>query len=137
MKSWIAVLAVALMVPVGAVAFASFDDETYDTETIMKSLFGKTGKFKSALKKEIEAKPTDWEAIDKTTEDIAKYGKALGKNDPEKGSKDSWKKLSDKFAENTKALHEAADAKDMDKLKASQKAIGGSCKSCHDVHRGQ
>ena len=138
MKSWIAALAVALMIPVGAVAVGAFDDEEYDTETVMKSLFAKNkGKFGSVLKKEVAATPTDWSAIQKTTEEIAKYGKALGKNDPEKGGKDSWKKLTDKFAENTKSLDDAADAKDLAKVKASQKAIGGSCKACHDTHRGQ
>ncbi len=137
-KSWIVAVAVAAMIPVGAVAFATFDDEKYETETIMKNVFNKkSGKFSSVLKKQVEASPTDWEAIQKTTEEINKYGKVLSKNDPEKGSKESWKKLSEKFGENTKALDDAADAKDLDKVKASQKAIGGSCKACHDAHRGQ
>lgn len=137
MKSWIVALAVAALIPVGAVAFGAFDDETYDKETIMKSLFNKkSGKF-NLLKKQVEAKPANWEEIQKTTEEIAKYGKSLGKNDPDKGSKESWKKLAGKLADNTKELDDAADAKDLDKVKASQKAIGGSCKACHDAHRGQ
>ena len=138
MKSWIVALAVAVMIPVGAVAFGAFDDATYDNETVMKSLFQKkSGKFSVVLKKQVDASPTNWEELQKTTEEIAKYGKALGKNEPEKGSKDSFKKLADKLADNTKALDEAADAKDLAKVKASQKAIGGSCKACHDAHRGQ
>jgi cytochrome c556 len=139
MKSWIVVLVVAL-IPVGAVAVGAFqdDEKTPDTETIMKGLFSKkAGKFGTVLKKQVAASPVEWEEVQKTTEDIAKYGKALGKNEPEKGSKESWKKLTDKFAENTKKLDEAADAKDLDKVKDAQKAIGGSCKSCHDVHKGQ
>jgi cytochrome c556 len=119
MKSWIMVLAVAVVIPVGAVSFAAFDDEKYDKETVMKTLFQKkSGKFSSVLKKQVEAKSPNWEEIQKTTEDIAKYGKALGQNDPDKGDKESWKKLTGK-------------------VKASQKAIGGSCKACHDAHRGQ
>ena len=138
MKSWIVALAVAALIPVGAVAFGALDDEKYDTETVMKSLFAKkSGKFNTVLKKQVEAKTPEWDEIQKTTEEIAKYGKALGQNDPEKGGKESWKKLTDKLAENTKALDDAADEKDMAKVKATQKAIGGSCKSCHDVHRGQ
>ncbi len=138
MKSWIVALVVAVMIPVGAVSFGALaDDETYETETIMKTLFGKTGKFKSVLKKQVEASKPDWDAIQKTTEEIAKYGKALGKNDPEKGDKESWKKLTGKLADNTKELDDAADAKDLDKVKASQKSIGGSCKACHDAHKGQ
>jgi cytochrome c556 len=138
MKSWIMVLAVAVVIPVGAVSFAAFDDEKYDKETVMKTLFQKkSGKFSSVLKKQVEAKSPNWEEIQKTTEDIAKYGKALGQNDPDKGDKESWKKLTGKLADNTKELDDAADAKDLAKVKASQKAIGGSCKACHDAHRGQ
>jgi cytochrome c556 len=137
MKSWIVVLTVAV-ISAGAVAVGSFDDETYDKETVMKTLFNKkSGKFSSVLKKQVDASPTNWEELQKTTDEIAKYGKALGKNDPEKGSKDSFKKLADKLADNTKALDDAADSKDLAKVKASQKAIGGSCKACHDAHRGQ
>ena len=137
MKSWIVVVAVAL-ISVGAVSVAAFDDESPDTTTIMKALFKKgSGKFNTALKKQVDASPTDWTELQKTTEEIAKNGKALAKAEPEKGDKDSWKKMADKFGENTKALDDAADAKDLTKVKAAQKAIGGSCKSCHDAHRGQ
>ncbi len=137
MKSWIVAIAVAL-IPVGAVAVGAFEDETPDTETIMKALFKKgQGKFNSALKTQVAASPTDWEALQKTTEEIAKNGKALAKNDPEKGPKESWAKLAGKFGDDTKALDDAADAKDLAKVKAAQKAIGGSCKACHDAHRGE
>jgi cytochrome c556 len=136
MKSWIVVFAVAL-IAVGTVSVGAFDDESPDTDTIMKALFKKgTGKF-NTVKKQVDASPTDWEALQKTTEEIAKNGKALAKNDPEKGSKESWKKLAEKFGENTKALDDAADAKDLKKVKDAQKAIGGSCKACHDAHKGQ
>jgi cytochrome c556 len=103
----------------------------------MKGLFGKTGKFKSALKKEVAATPTDWEAIQKTTKEIHELGESLEKAEPEKGDKESWKKLAGKFGENTKSLHDAAEAKDLNKVKAAQKSIGGSCKACHDAHKGQ
>jgi cytochrome c556 len=138
MKSWIVVLTVAL-IPVGAVSFGAFqDEETPKPEAIMKALFKKnSGKFSTVLKKQVEAAKPDWDAIQKTTEEINKFGKALGKNDPEKGDKESWKKLTDKLAENTKKLDDAADGKDLAKVKDAQKAIGGSCKACHEVHRGQ
>lgn len=137
MKSWIVALAVAVMIPVGAVAVGAFDDEA-DTTTIMKALFAKkSGKFNTALKTQVAASPTDWDAIQKTSEEIAKNGKLLVMAEPEKGDKESWKKLATKFGDSTKALDDAADAKDLDKVKAAQKAIQGSCKSCHDAHRGQ
>jgi cytochrome c556 len=138
MKSWIAVVAVALILPVGAATVGAFVDETPDTEAIMKGLFKKgSGKFDPTLKKQVEASPTDWEAIQKTTKEIADLGGSLEKGEPQKGSKESFKKLAGKLGENTKALHDAADAKDLAKLKAAQKTIQTSCKSCHSVHRGQ
>jgi cytochrome c556 len=135
MKSWIAVALVAVLIPVGAVSFGSSASEDPKTEDVMKGLFGKTGKFKSALKKEVEAKPVDWEAIQKTTKEIHELGGSLEKGEPQKGSKDSWKKLASKFGENTKELHKAAEDKDLAKVKAAQKTIGDSCKACHSTHR--
>jgi cytochrome c556 len=138
MKSWIAVVAVALILPVGAATVGAFVDETPDTEAVMKGLFKKgSGKFNTVLKKQVDASPTDWPAVQKTTKEIAELGGALVKGEPQKGDKESFKKLASKLGENTKALHDAAEAKSLEKIKAAQKAIGGSCKSCHDVHRGQ
>ena len=136
MKSWVALAVVAILVPVGAMTFAAPGADT-STEDVMKGLFKKgSGKFNTVLKKQLDAKPVNWEDVQKTTKEIHELGEALGKNKPEKGSEESWKKLTGKFADDTKALNEAAEAKSTDKVKAAQKAIGGSCKSCHDAHRG-
>jgi cytochrome c556 len=136
MKSWIAVVLVAVLIPVGAVSFGSSASEDPKTEDIMKGLFKKgSGKFNTVLKKEVEAKPVDWEAIEKTTKEIHELGGSLEKGEPQKGSKDSWKKLAGKFGENTKELHKAAEDKDLTKVKAVQKTIGDSCKACHSAHR--
>jgi cytochrome c556 len=137
MKSWIAVAVVAILVPLGAVSLGSLVSEEPSTEDIMKGLFKKgSGKFNTVLKKQVDASPTDWDTIQKTTKEIAELGASLEKNKPEKGSEESWKKLAGKFGENTKSLHEAAEAKELAKVKAAQKAIQGSCKACHDAHRG-
>ena len=137
MKSWIVVAMVAL-VSVGAASMASFVADEPDTEAIMKGLFaGKTGKFKNELKKQVEAAKPDWEKIEKTTKEIKELGVALEKAEPQKGDKESWKKLAGKLGEQTKELHKAAEEKDLAKLKATQKSIDGSCKACHSVHRGK
>ena len=136
-KSWIVVVAVALF-SVGAVTVGAFEDETPKTEDIMKAVFKKgTGKFSSVLKKQVESTPIKWQEIQETTKEIAKLGADLEKNEPEKGSKESFKKLAVKFGENTKHLHEAAESEDLAKVKAAQKTILGSCMECHKSHRGQ
>jgi cytochrome c556 len=136
MKSWIVVVAVAL-IPVGAVSFGAFVDEAPAPKAVMTKLFKGAKAQSKVLDGQVKATPTDWEAIQKTTKEFATLGSTLEKAEPEKGSKESWKTLASKFGENTKALHDAAEAKDLEKVKATQKAIGGSCKSCHDSHRGK
>jgi len=137
MKSWFVMLAVAL-VPVTAATVGAFDDKPVETSAIMKALFKKgAGSKSSVLKTQTEAAPTDWAAIQKTSQEIADLGASLGKGEPKKGDKESWKMLTGKFAKDTAALDESADAKDLDKLKAAQKSLGATCKSCHNAHRGQ
>jgi cytochrome c556 len=139
MKSWIAVAAVALILPLGAATVGAFvDDEKVETEDIMKALFkGKSAKYNTVLKKQVETSPTDWTEVQKTTKEIAELGGKLVKGEPQKGDKESFKKLAGKLGENTKTLHEAAEAKDLAKVQATQKTISASCKACHSVHRGQ
>jgi hypothetical protein len=70
----------------------------------------------------------------KTAADALKvFGEALGKNKPEKGDADSWKKLTDKYKASTAAV--AAGAEKMD-AKAVTSALGKiNCKECHDAHK--
>ena len=136
MKNWFVMLAVAL-VPVAAATVGAFEDKPADTEAIMKALFKGGGSKSASLKKQTEAASPDWPAIQKTTQEIADLGATLGKGEPHKGDKESWKTLTGKFAKDTAALDKSADAKDLTSLKAAQKTLGASCKSCHNTHRGQ
>ena len=136
MKSWFVMLAVAL-VPVAAATVGAYEEKPADTEAIMKALFKGAGSKSAHLKKQTEVASPDWSAIQKSTKEIADLGATLGKGEPEKGDKESWKKLTGKFAKDTLALDESAKAKNLDTLKAAQKTLGASCKSCHSVHRGQ
>jgi cytochrome c556 len=137
MKSWFVMLAVAL-IAVAAATVGAYDEKTPGTEAIMKALFKKGAGSKSAvLKSQTEAASPDWPAIQKTTKEIADLGSVLGKGEPEKGDKESWKKLTGKFAKDTAAIDESAQAKNLGSLQAAQKSLGASCKSCHNAHRGQ
>jgi cytochrome c556 len=137
MKSWFVMLAVAL-ISVAAATVGAFEDKPADTEAIMKALFKKGAGSKSAiLKAQSEAASPDWSAIQKTTKEFAELGSALGKGEPEKGDKASWGKLTGKFAKDTAALDESAQARNLASLQAAQKTIGASCKSCHNTHRGK
>ena len=136
MKSWIVVVAVAL-IPVAAVTVGAFEDETPTIKAVMGKLHKGSKAQQKVLEAQVKASPTDWEAIQKTTKDFVILGAALEKNDPPRGEKESWKKFAGKYYANAKALDDAAEAKDLAKVKDTQKAIGGSCKACHDTHKGK
>jgi cytochrome c556 len=136
MKNWFVMLAVA-MIAVGAATVGAFEDKPADTEAIMRALFKGAGSKSANLKKQTEAASPDWSTIQKSTKEIAELGSTLGKGEPHKGDKESWKKLTGKFAKDTLALDESAQAKNLGSLQAGQKTLGASCKSCHNAHRGQ
>ena len=53
-----------------------------------------------------------------------------------KGDSASFKKLAKAFATNAKAVSDAAEKEDLDAVKAAFRKNGGSCKACHDAHKG-
>lgn len=132
MMRWFALVGMALLVPVAALAL---DDETPSVEKVMAKLHKGSNSEQKALQKQVQATPTNWEAIGKITKDFVILGAALGKNDPPKGDKESWKKLSAQYLATAEELDKAATDKDLDKLKATQKKMGGSCKACHTAHK--
>jgi hypothetical protein len=132
MKSWFALGLVACTVPVAAFAL---DDEKKTIKEVMGKLHKGSTSQQNALKKLAQATPPDWDAIGKVTKDFVILGAALGKNDPPKGDKESWKKLSQDYLETSEKLDKAASDKDLDKLKAAQKTMGASCKACHNAHK--
>lgn len=88
------------------------------------------------LSKELKDDEPMWDEIQKETKELAKLATALGKNEPTLGPKDSWSKLTKDYADNAKALDEAAQKKDLRAVQtAHAKLGGGACMSCHKVHR--
>jgi cytochrome c556 len=122
--------AVALVLAVGASAKPMAD--AWSTEDIMKKVNGKKG---AVAKATAAVKDGKWDDAAKVSKDIKKGGEDLAKNDPHKGDKESWKKLTKSYGENTKAMADAIDKKDKDAFEKAGKAIGGSCKGCHDSHK--
>ncbi len=136
MKGWLAMAAVAL-VPVVAATVGAFEEKAPSIKSVMAKLHkGSKAQF-AVLKTQAESPTPDWDAIGKTTKDFVILGAALGKNDPPKGDKESWKTQANKYFQNSKALDDAAQAKDLAALQSARKSMGESCKSCHNVHRGK
>lgn len=125
----VALAAFALTVSVGGLTAA--EDKVPDVSTIMKKSFGGKTSLKSQIGSSLKGE--NWDDVKKLAAEFKEHGDALGKNKPNKGDADSWKKLTKKFADNTAALAEAADKKD---AKAVTAALGKfNCKECHDAHK--
>ncbi len=93
-----------------------------------EALFGK-------IQAAVKAKKLD-DAV-APAKDLAANGSLFPKATPPKGDAKSWDDLAGKYAVNTKALADAAEKKDEDAVKKAIATIGGSCKACHDNHRGK
>lgn len=105
-----------------------------DVHEIMEKVPGKKGLCATCA---AAAKAGKWEDAQKASAEMKKYGEAMGQNDPPKGSKDSWAKLTKKFAEQMTAIDDAAQKKDAAAVAKATGAFTQSCKACHDAHKSK
>lgn len=113
---------------------ASADDSTPSIEDIMKKLHGKNGSHK-LINKALETDPPDWDVIAKHAKIYADLSALLEKDKPEKGDEAGFKKLAQAYAKDAKALSDAAQKKDKDKVKTVFGKLKESCETCHEDHR--
>jgi hypothetical protein len=102
---------------------------------IMSKLSRGPNSLTPVIGKELEADPPAWDTIVPQTQEYARLAAAMGKNEPTKGTKESWIKLSTAFADSAVALNKAAQAKDRDAALEAHGQIQGSCMQCHTAHR--
>ncbi|WP_337174565.1 cytochrome c [Paludisphaera sp.] len=124
------VLALAAVAPTNASA-----DDPADVGTIMTKLFAGKNSPNNALKAAAKSDSPDWAKVKEASEVFSKFAPDLARNEPPQGDKDSWERLAKALADHAAALRDVADKQDADQLKATVKALGSSCKACHDVHR--
>jgi hypothetical protein len=129
-----ATFALVLGVLALSVGLGTGADEKKDPPTIsdiMKKGHAKTDGYIDRIK--LAAKDGKWEDATEYAKTLAFFGENLGKNKPPKGSEESWKAQTTKYADATKAVLKAVEAKD---AKAVNKAFGGiSCGGCHKEHK--
>lgn len=77
----------------------------------------------------------DWDEIKRSAKELVSLGTALGKNEPPKGDKASWQKLTKSYTENAQALLSAAAKKNKSAAESAQQKLQSSCTSCHKAHR--
>jgi hypothetical protein len=85
--------------------------------------------------KELDESPPPWETIQSQSKDYLSESNELAKQEPKKGSKESWEKLTAAWIESAGDLDEAARAKDLAAARVAHDALKNSCKECHQAHR--
>jgi len=130
MKSWALVLTVLFFLA----GSDATETKTPSVKEIMQKLHGGKG-LRIKLNKDMRAEKLDWTEIQKDTKEILKFAEALPKNEPPRGEKESWQKLSEVYIANAKALDTAADKQDTASLKSAFAKMGGSCTKCHNAHK--
>ncbi|HJZ89430.1 MAG TPA: cytochrome c [Gemmataceae bacterium] len=105
---------------------------------IMEDNFSGKKNIHRALKRAVDADPTDWAEVDKL---MKQYGDAAGfigkhaKSKPEKGDEKSWGKLTAQFAAEAKELQTAVAKKDKEAAKNTLAKLNETCEACHENHR--
>jgi len=129
--SVVALVAFALTVSVGGLIAA--DDKVPTVSEIMKVGHKGTESLLSKIKGSV--KGAKWDDAKTSADALKVFGEALGKNKPEKGDAESWKKLTDAYKANTVAVAAGVEKKDAKATTAALGKIGSSCGGCHKAHK--
>jgi cytochrome c556 len=132
--------AVALVLSFGAAASTAQDrkdDKKKDAKVreiseIMSTWHSKKGSFG---KLGAAVKGGKWEDAAELVKSYTTDAADLGKNKPPRGDAKSWESLTTKYVENVKAVSDGVEKKDATAAGTGLKAIGGSCKTCHNAHQ--
>ena len=111
----------------------SLVDKPKDISEIMKK--GHNGKKSLLAAIGNDLKNDKWDEVKKNAEVMKVYGETIGEFDPPKGDKASWKKMTEKYKEETADMFKAAEKKDAAGVDKVVKSIQNSCKGCHSAHK--
>jgi hypothetical protein len=90
----------------------------------------------SRIAKELAKDEPAWEGVQAQTAEYAAMASAIAGQDPPKGSKDSWARLSASFADSAATLDRSAQGKDRSAALVAYKSLENACMACHQQHRG-
>jgi cytochrome c556 len=77
-----------------------------------------------------------WSDIQQEAKELKQLADALRQAAPPRGDKDSWDKLTNLYANNAKALLQAAAKMDQAAAREAHAKMGGNaCMTCHKAHR--
>ena len=138
-RRWCGAALAALLVGLAASWTPSSAED--DKEPSIKAIMTKAHKGGDSLLftvgKELKAADPDWADIQKKSKELVKLGTALSKNEPPKGEKASWEKLTKAYVDTAKQLDAASKAKEKTKAVNAQAKLTKMCMNCHKAHKGK
>jgi cytochrome c556 len=87
------------------------------------------------IQKELDSESPDWEKVQAATKRFVILAEALAKNEPRRGSRESWRRLIDRHLGDARAMDDGAAARDRPAVRLAHRRLATSCKACHDAHR--
>lgn len=128
-----AVLAAGLFASLGVVAAADRAADAMSIDEIMTEAHNK----KKGLEPKLKAAVKDgkWDDAKKSADRMKELGEALTKTKADKGSAESWKKLSGEYKTMTADIAEQVKKKDPKAAEAGLAKLAKACDVCHEVHR--
>jgi hypothetical protein len=126
-----------MVIVLGIAARTHGDPEKMPT---IKEIMGKAHKGPNSILPNVgkdlrDSNGPDWDEIKRSAKELVSLGKALTKNEPPKGEKSSWQKLTKAYTESAQALLTAAEKQNKSAAESAQKQLQSSCTGCHKSHR--
>ena len=110
--------------------------EGRSTKEIMTALYKGPDSAVASLKNEMKQKPLKWKDVQEKTKEMLEMAEELNKNDPPRGDKAAFHKLTAAHLKSMKALDEAAKKKKTPTVKSTLTQLSNSCMGCHRTFRG-
>lgn len=130
-------MVVALLAAWSVSSVTADETKTPTIKTIMKKLHGGRNSLLRQVDRELKAEQPNWIKLQKQSQQFATLGAELVKNEPRRGSKESWEKLSQLYCDNAKAFDDAAQKHDQTAATSAVRKLTQSCMGCHRAHRAR
>jgi cytochrome c556 len=110
-------------------------DEIPGVDEIMDITHRPKKGLKDVMEAEAKKPKPDWAKLEKSAKEFTRLISLLEKNDPPKGPKASWIKLSKEYTQDAMQVEAAVKQKDAKAVLAALKNLDKKCDECHDKHR--
>ncbi|HEY7159235.1 MAG TPA: hypothetical protein VH575_35150 [Gemmataceae bacterium] len=112
-----------------------------DKEPSIKAIMTKAHKGGNSLLakvgQDLKAADPNWDDVQMKTKELVKLGTSLGKNEPPKGGKESWEKLTKSYVDTAKQFDAAAQKMEKTKAVTAHTKLTKMCMTCHKAHKGK